>query len=101
MHAAPVRKTRLTDSGSRLNIPATMANKSEKWPDNSPGKFYVDNACIDCDLCRETAPNFFTRNDDNGYSFVKAQPATADDIAKCEEAVEGCPVGAIGNDGDE
>jgi hypothetical protein len=33
-----------------------MANKAEKWKDNAGGKFYVDQQCIDCDLCRETAP---------------------------------------------
>ncbi|AHF89249.1 ferredoxin [Opitutaceae bacterium TAV1] len=78
-----------------------MANKADKWEQNSAGKFYVDSQCIDCDLCRETAPNFFSRYDDGGYSFVKAQPTTEEDIAQCMEALEGCPVEAIGNDGDE
>ena len=77
-----------------------MANKAEKWPSNAPGKFYVDQQCIDCDLCRETAPAFFGRNDDGGYTFVVKQPATAEDIALCTEALEGCPVEAIGNDGE-
>jgi len=44
-----------------------MADKGEKYSDNASGKFYVDEQCIDCDLCRETAPDFFTRNDDDGY----------------------------------
>ncbi|MGA2693233.1 MAG: ferredoxin, partial [Opitutaceae bacterium] len=43
-----------------------MANKADKWAQNAAGKFYVDQQCIDCDLCRETAPNFFTRNDEGG-----------------------------------
>ena len=38
-----------------------MANKADKWESNVTGKFYVDQQCIDCDLCRETAPAFFTR----------------------------------------
>lgn len=33
-----------------------MADIDEKTPLNVPGKFYVDSSCIDCDLCRETAP---------------------------------------------
>ena len=76
-----------------------MANKADKWGENATGKFYVDQQCIDCDLCRETAPAFFTRHDECGYSFVHAQPQTEDDIALCMEALEGCPVEAIGEDG--
>jgi ferredoxin len=78
-----------------------MADKSERWEENVPGRFYVDRQCIDCDLCRETAPDFFTRNEDGGYSFVHAQPQTEEDNALCMEALEGCPVDAIGHDGDE
>ena len=73
-----------------------MAEKDDKWADNAPGKFYVDEQCIDCDLCRETAPDFFTRNEDEAYSFVHAQPKTQEDIDLCMEALEGCPVEAIG-----
>lgn len=77
-----------------------MACKDDKWPENAKGKFYVDEQCIDCDLCRETAPKFFTRNDDGGYSFVFNQPKTEQDEEECMEALEGCPVEAIGRDGD-
>ncbi len=77
-----------------------MANKADKWENNVAGRFYVDRQCIDCDLCRETAPAFFTRSEEGGYSYVNAQPATEDDVAACMEAMEGCPVEAIGNDGD-
>jgi len=78
-----------------------MADKTQKWPESVAGKFYVDNQCIDCDLCRETAPAFFSRNDDGGYSYVHTQPQTEEDVKLCMEALEGCPVEAIGNDGDE
>ncbi|OAM91106.1 ferredoxin [Termitidicoccus mucosus] len=77
-----------------------MANKAEKWDINAAGKFYVDQQCIDCDLCRETAPAFFARNDDGGYSYVKAQPASEEDVGLCMEALQGCPVEAIGEDGE-
>ena len=33
-----------------------MADIANRYGENAPGKFYVDNQCIDCDLCRETAP---------------------------------------------
>ena len=76
-----------------------MANIANKYPDNILGKFYVDTECIDCDLCRETAPSNFRRNEDGGYSFVYKQPETPEEETQCTEAMEGCPVEAIGNDG--
>ncbi len=77
-----------------------MADKTDKWDKNAEGKFYVDQQCIDCDLCRETAPDFFTRDDDGGYSYVYRQPEKDEDISLCMEALEGCPVDAIGEDGE-
>lgn len=76
-----------------------MANIEDKYPDNVPGKYYVDEECIDCDLCRQTAPDNFERNEDKGYSYVYKQPVNADEEELCIEALEGCPVEAIGNDG--
>ena len=76
-----------------------MADVANKWPENAPGKFFVDDQCIDCDLCRETAPNNFSRAEDGGYSFVSKQPANDEEQGQCMEALEGCPVEAIGNDG--
>ncbi len=76
-----------------------MADITNKYNDNVAGKFYVDSQCIDCDLCRETAPDNFKRNEDNGYSFVYKQPENAEEEVRCEEAKDGCPVEAIGNDG--
>jgi ferredoxin len=77
-----------------------MADIANRYPDNTAGKFYVDNQCIDCDLCRETAPNNFKRNDDGGFSFVYKQPESPEEEAQCKEAMEGCPVEAIGSNGD-
>jgi ferredoxin len=74
-----------------------MADVANKYPENVGGKYYVDNQCIDCDLCRETAPDNFKRNDDGGYSFVYKQPENPDEEARCKEAKEGCPVEAIGD----
>jgi len=81
-----------------LNI-LTMADKEDKWAENVEGAFYVDEQCIDCDLCRETAPDNFTREEDGGYSFVYKQPGNDVELELCVEAMEGCPVEAIGNDG--
>ena len=76
-----------------------MATKEDKYEDNAAGKYYCDTECIDCDLCRETAPENFTRNDDGGYSFLYKQPENEEEEALCQEAMDGCPVEAIGNDG--
>jgi|TARA_A100000171_G_scaffold27056_1_gene25217 ferredoxin len=76
-----------------------MADKDEKWAENVEGKFYVDEQCIDCDLCRETSPANFTREEDGGYSYVYKQPENNDELELCIEAMEGCPVEAIGDDG--
>ena len=51
------------------------------------------------DLCRETAPDNFKRNDDGGDSFVYKQPENPEEEARCKEAKEGCPVEAIGDNG--
>jgi len=75
-----------------------MAFVKDKLPDNVPGKFYVDRQCIDCDVCRDTSPGNFTRNDENGYSYVYKQPETPEEIGLCEEALNACPVEAIGDD---
>lgn len=76
-----------------------MADTANRYPENIAGAYYVDNQCIDCDLCRETAPNSFKRNDDGGYSFVYNQPTTSEEQKLAKEAMEGCPVEAIGSNG--
>lgn len=52
-----------------------MANKQNRWSLNSNGKFYVDDQCIACDACIVSASHFFEMNDDEGYAYVKKQPA--------------------------
>ena len=99
-----VPKSRLPSPRPDLILPHQykinfMADVANKYPENTGGKYYVDNQCIDCDLCRETAPDNFKRNDDGGYSFVYKQPENPDEEARCKEAKEGCPVEAIGDNG--
>ena len=78
-----------------------MADREDKNPENVDGLFYVDCMCIDCDLCRETAPENFTREDDEGYSFVYKQPENKQEEDLCREAMEGCPVEAIVDGSDD
>lgn len=77
-----------------------MADAANKYPQNVTGAYYVDDQCIDCDLCRETAPANFTRDDDGGHSYVYKQPESDEERELCEEALAGCPVEAIGSDGE-
>ena len=81
--------------------PPPMADKENRYALNIAGAFYVDDQCIDCDLCRETAPANFKRDDDGGHSYVYKQPENDDERKLCEEALAGCPVEAIGSDGDQ
>ena len=76
-----------------------MAEIEDKLPENVRGKYYVDDQCIDCDVCRDTSPSIFTREDENGYSYVYKQPETEEERDLCEEALMACPVEAIGDDG--
>ncbi len=75
-----------------------MAIKADKWELNAPGKFYVDRQCIDCDLCRTTAPKNFQRSNER-HSFVSLQPRNPAEVEQCRQAAAECPVEAIGSDG--
>jgi len=76
-----------------------MADPENRVDSNIAGKWYVDLECIDCDLCRTTAPDNFKANEDEGYSFVFKQPESDEEAELCQQALEECPVEAIGNDG--
>ncbi len=76
-----------------------MADKSEKNEFNVAGKFYVDSQCIGCALCTTTAEGFFSMSD-SGCAFVEKQPSNDSEAALCTEAMESCPVQAIGDDGE-
>lgn len=77
-----------------------MADKKYKFPQNAGGKFYVDDQCIACDACVVEAPKFFAMNDEEGHAFVQLQPTTPAEEKNCVEALEACPVEAIGMDGE-
>ena len=77
-----------------------MADYEARLAENVAGKFFVDDQCIDCDACRATAPDNFSRDDEKGYSYVSKQPENDTELQLCIDALEGCPVEAIGDDGD-
>ena len=76
-----------------------MANPEDKWPENVPGEYYVDDQCVGCGMCCEICPNCFRVQDNGGYSYVCQQPSDDGEKFSCEEAMQSCPVNAIGKDG--
>lgn len=76
-----------------------MADRTDKNPLNVSGNYYNDLSCIDCDLCREIAPEIFKRDADEGLTYVWRQPTSLAEIAAAEEALRSCPSETIGNDG--
>ncbi len=67
--------------------------------ENVPGRYYIRSRCIGCALCPEIAPANFASNLEEGYEYVCKQPDSAAEEQLCCEAMEICPVDAIGNDG--
>jgi ferredoxin len=76
----------------------TMADPLDRNPENVSGSFFVDRTCIDCDMCREIAPQFFRRSDDLGQTYVHTQPVTEEELAQALEALESCPTESIGRE---
>jgi len=71
-----------------------MANQAKRLPSNVAGDFFVDSTCIDCDQCRELAPEIF--GDGDGHASVLRQPDSPAMLQAALRALVTCPVGAIG-----
>lgn len=78
-----------------------MADKNDKYVENKKGRYYVDRSCIACDACCAVAPDHFGMDEDDGHAFVTVQPENEEQEELCLEALEGCPVEAIGSDGED
>ena len=85
-----------------------MADPSDLWEDNIGGdatiesktvSFYVDKECILCSVCSDAAPNNFRMSDDEDHDICYKQPTDDEELEQCYEALENCPVEAIGDDG--
>ena len=73
-----------------------MAEVEDRWEDNVPGSWYVDKTCILCSLCSDLAPNNFKESEDGDHDVVYRQPRNADEVGQSQDALEQCPVEAIG-----
>jgi ferredoxin len=85
-----------------------VANSNDKWEDNVGGfviaagkkvSFYVDKECILCSVCSDAAPDNFKMSDQEDHDICYKQPDNEDELDKCFEALDNCPVEAIGEDG--
>lgn len=76
-----------------------MANPHKRLRENAPGDFFVDSTCIDCDTCRQLAPEVFAEGAE--YSFVHHQPQAAEERRRALQALLACPTGSIGSLGNE
>lgn len=73
-----------------------MAEQALRLKVNVEGPVYVDDSCIDCDLCRSAVPEVFKRDDTLGFSFVFQQPETESLWERVRMAVDDCPSESIG-----
>jgi glyoxylase-like metal-dependent hydrolase (beta-lactamase superfamily II)/ferredoxin len=71
-----------------------MASVALRLPENVPGDFFVDSTCIDCDACRQIAPETFI--DAGDVSLVHHQPANEDETKRALMALVACPTASIG-----
>ena len=71
-----------------------MALQELRLAENVAGNFFVDNTCIDCDLCRQIAPEVFL--DAGDQSVVYRQPQTPEETMAALKALVTCPTASIG-----
>lgn len=71
-----------------------MAALSRRLSENVEGDFYVDDTCIDCDACRQIAPETF--RDHGGQSSVYLQPESDEEIKRALMSLVACPTASIG-----
>ncbi len=73
-----------------------MASPAQAVPENVPGSWFVDTSCIDCDTCRQLAPQVFGETGE--FAYVHTQPADAVQ-RQAAHALLSCPTGSIGTRG--
>ena len=61
-------------------------------------KYKVSEECIGCSACVGAAEDNFEMDDDTSLAYLKKQPESDDELALCEDALDGCPVDAISSD---
>jgi ferredoxin len=76
---------------------ADIANKPRK---TCPESFTSMTSALTATCAGKPHPANFMRSDEGGYFYVFKQPTTPEGKALCKEATGGCPVEAIGHNGE-
>src|SRR5262249_35972275 len=71
-----------------------VANRWRRVWANGDGGCFVDERCLDCDACRQIAPQTF--RDHGGQSSVFAQPPAPTQVQRALMALVACPTASIG-----
>jgi len=71
-----------------------VARLNLRLPENVPGPLFVDQTCIDCDTCRQMAPEIY--GETRGLSYVMRQPESAEEKRRALQALVACPTASIG-----
>lgn len=71
-----------------------MADPKQRLDANVQGNFFVDATCINCDTCRQLAPDSFQEVGE--CSAVVIQPVGDEGLHRAYQALLACPVGSIG-----
>jgi glyoxylase-like metal-dependent hydrolase (beta-lactamase superfamily II)/ferredoxin len=78
----------------RVHGELAIALPELRLAENVAGDFFVDSTCIDCDLCRQIAPETFS--DIGDQSAVHRQPETSQQEFAALKALVTCPTSSIG-----
>lgn len=73
-----------------------MADQKKRLDSNVAGNFFVDATCINCDTCRQLAPDSFEEIGE--FSAVVQQPGGEEQSRQAYQALLACPVGSIGTE---
>lgn len=76
-----------------------MANPNSRFPENVPGRWYIDESCINCGMFPSAVPEVFRTNDAGTNTIVHCQPNSPEIVAQCDEIAGLCPTNSIGSDG--
>jgi ferredoxin len=74
------------------------AKTLRRLPGNVGGRFYTTEDCDGCAYCASIAPENFDYQKATNTYFVSRQPRTTAEEEEMLEALEDCPVDAIGVD---
>ena len=72
-----------------------MAQRQHSVAENAAGELFVDSTCIECDTCRELAPDVYGSTA-SGQSFVIEQPRDDAQWKRALQALVSCPTASIG-----